>query len=88
MKIMPDKIASSVSYCTSGALVCGGAVAQWIHSIDWNLVAIFSGMLIGMATFFVNWYFSNKRTKAYVEATEAYKQALGRGVVQSPPEAK
>lgn len=88
MKFMPDKIASGVSYCVSGSLVCGGSVAQWIHSIDWNLVAIFSGMLIGLATFFVNWYFSNRRTKAYEAGVKAYEQALSRGVIQSPPEAK
>ena len=40
---------------------------------------------IAIASFLIT---GNERTKAYVEATEAYKQALGRGVEQSPPEAK
>lgn len=80
MKIMPDKIASSVSYCVSGSLVCGGGVAQWLHSIDWNFVAILSGIVIGIATFFTNLHFNRKRTSAYLAALE-------RGVI-TPPEDK
>lgn len=78
MKIMPDKIASGVSYCVSGSLVCGGSVAQWIHSIDWNLVAIISGIVIGVATFLVNLYYKNRQTKAY-------ESALKMGFIQMPP---
>lgn len=29
-KIMPDKIASSLGYCTSGGLICWGSIARWI----------------------------------------------------------
>ncbi len=70
MRIMPDKIASGVSYCASGALVCGGSVAQWLHELDWNMVAIVCGIAIGFATYLTNLYFNMKRTKAYLRALE------------------
>lgn len=78
MKIMPDKIASTLTYCVSGTLVCGGSVSQWLHSLDWNLIAIISGVVIGVATFISNMYFNNKRTRAYLAALE-------RGMI-TPPE--
>ena len=77
VKIMPDKIASAVSYCVSGTLVCGGSVAQWIQSVDWNKVAIISGVVIGAATFLLNaWY---KR-----QILTTYRDAVARGII-SPP---
>ncbi|MFK8258322.1 phage holin [Erwinia sp. AnSW2-5] len=79
MKIMPDKIASGASYCVSGTLVCGGGVSQWMHNLDWNQIAIISGVVIGIATFLVNLYYKNRQTRAY-------EAALNRGYVQSPPQ--
>ena len=77
MKIMPDKIASAVSYCVSGTLVCGGSVSQWIHNLDWNQVAVISGVLIGIATFFVNAWYKRQMLKTY-------RDAVSRGII-SPP---
>ncbi|MEB5972658.1 class II holin family protein [Pantoea dispersa] len=77
MKIMPDKIASAVSYCVSGTLVCGGSVSQWIHDLDWNKIAVISGIVIGIATFFTNVYFQRRQTRAIEKA--AYE---GRTVVR------
>lgn len=81
MKInnMPDKIASAASYCVSGTLVCGGGVAQWINDLDWNKVAVISGILVGIATLLMNaWYKS--------QTLKAYRDSIVRGIPISPPE--
>jgi hypothetical protein len=78
IKIMPDKIATAASYCVSGTLVCGGSVSQWIHNLDWNQVAIGSGVVIGIATFIVNVWYKQQMLKTY-------KSAVERGII-SPPE--
>lgn len=70
MKIMPDKIASAVSYCVSGTLVCGGSVSQWIHDLDWNKIAVISGIVIGIATFITNVYFQRRQTRAIEKAAD------------------
>lgn len=77
MKTMPDKIASAASYCVSGTLVCGGGVSQWIHNLDWNQVAIVSGVVIGIATLIVNVWYKQQMLKTYRDAT-------ARGII-SPP---
>lgn len=61
VRIMPDKIASAVSYCVSGTLVCGGSVSQWVHELDWNKIAVISGIIIGIATYFTNLYYQRRR---------------------------
>lgn len=76
---MPDKIASIAGYCTSGGLICWGGIAKWIHGLDWNLVAVVGGFVIGLLTFFVNFYFKRRQTKAY-------EAALARGFVTPPPQ--
>ncbi|GAB80525.1 class II holin family protein [Shimwellia blattae] len=82
MKIkMPDKIASAVGYCTSGSLICWGGIARWMHDLDWNLVAVVGGFIIGLLTFFVNFYFKRRQTRAY-------EAALERGYVTPPPQEK
>ncbi|MCC3745308.1 class II holin family protein [Rouxiella badensis] len=77
IKSMPDKIASAASYCVSGTLVCGGSVSQWIHDLDWNQVAVISGVVIGIATFIVNIWYKQQMLKTYRDATN-------RGII-SPP---
>ncbi|WP_408641533.1 class II holin family protein [Shimwellia pseudoproteus] len=78
---MPDKIASAVGYCTSGSLICWGSVAKWMHELDWNLVAVVGGFIIGLLTFVVNFYFKRRQTRAY-------EDALARGYVTPPPQDK
>jgi C4-dicarboxylate transporter len=73
---MPDKIASAVSYCVSGTLVCGGSVAQWIHDLDWNKVAVISGIVIAIATFFTNLYFQRRQTIAIEKASDEGKTVV------------
>lgn len=77
VKLMPDKIASATSYCVSGALVCGGSVYQWVQNLDWNTVAVISGIVIGIATFIVNAWYKRQMLKVY-------KGAVERGIL-SPP---
>ncbi len=79
IKSMPDKIASAASYCVSGTLVCGGGVSQWIQDLNWNQIAVVSGVIIGIATFLVNVYYKNRQTKAY-------EAALNRGYLPTPPQ--
>ena len=62
-RTMPDKIASAVGYCTSGGLICWGV----------------GGFVIGLLTFFVNFYFKRRQTRAY-------EKALARGYVTPPPQ--
>lgn len=77
MKIMPDKIASITGYCTSGALFCWGSVFRWLHDLDWNLIAVISGVVIGIATFAVNLYFKRQILKSY-------RDAIARGIIAPP----
>ncbi len=78
---MPDKIASAATYCTSGGLICSGAsgMFEWLHGLDWNLIALLSGIVIGIATYITNLYFKHRQTRAY-------ENALERGCVINPPE--
>lgn len=78
-RLMPDKIASAVGYCSASGLICWGGVARWVHDLDWNLIAVVGGFIIGLLTFFVNFYFKRRQTKAY-------EQALSRGYVTPPPQ--
>ncbi|HBQ3004314.1 TPA: class II holin family protein [Klebsiella pneumoniae] len=80
---MPDKIFTAATYCTSGGLICAGLarVYDWFHSLDWNFIALVSGVVIGVATYFTNLYFKRRQTKAY-------EAALRRGDVTQPPQDK
>ncbi|WP_126527897.1 phage holin [Serratia sp. PAMC26656] len=78
MKIMPEKITTFISYCTSATLVCGGGILQWLHGLDWNQVAVVGGFVIGAITAVMNFYFKNRQTKAYEKALKA-------GYVTPPP---
>lgn len=82
-KIMPDKIFTAATYCTSGGLICTGLarVYDWFHGLDWNFIALVSGVVIGIATYFTNLYFKRRQTKAY-------EDALRRGYVTQPPQDK
>ena len=61
---MPDKIFSAASYCTSGGLICTGLAQtyDWFHGLDWNFIALASGVIIGAATYFTNLYFKRRWT--------------------------
>lgn len=72
-----DKIATAVGYCTSSALIFWGGLVRWLNNLDWNKVAVISGIIIGIATFIVNiWYKQQMLT--------TYRNATSRGII-SPP---
>jgi FlaA1/EpsC-like NDP-sugar epimerase len=62
---MPDKIFSAASYCTSGGLICTGLAQtyDWFHGLDWNFIALASGVVIGVATYLTNLYYKRRWTK-------------------------
>lgn len=81
VKTMPDKIASAATYCTSGGLICGGAsgMFEWFQGLDWNVIALICGIVIGIATYITNFYFKRRQTRAY-------ESALTRGYAITPPQ--
>lgn len=80
VKTMPDKIASAASYGVSGTLVFGGGMAQWLNELNWDHIAIISGIVIGIATFLVNLYYYKRRQN------QAYEAALASGYTTAPPQ--
>ncbi|HIG8794967.1 TPA: phage holin [Raoultella terrigena] len=78
---MPDKIFSAASYCTSGGLICTGLARtfDWFHGLDWNFIALASGVIIGVATYLTNLYYKRRWTKMY-------QQSLDRGYGGQPPQ--
>ena len=88
MRIMADKLATTGTYCVSGALVCGGTVTQWFSNIDWNNVAVASGIVIGVLTYLTNLYYKRVQRKDDIEMKNAYLKALGDNIVQMPPTRK
>ncbi|GAA0467976.1 hypothetical protein GCM10009413_00030 [Tatumella punctata] len=54
-------------------------MAQWINDLDWNKIAVISGIIVGVATLLVNaWYKS--------QTLKAYKDSIARGIPSAPPE--
>lgn len=86
-KIMPEKIITGASYCTSGGLICSGLTGayNWFHGLDWNFIAIVSGVLFGAATYFTSLYFQRRMQKSYDESLESYRTALKAGFITPPP---
>ena len=86
-RIMPDKIFSAATYCTSGGLICTGLARayDWFHGLDWNFIAIVSGVLFGAATYFTSLYFQRRMQKSYDESLESYRAALKAGFITPPP---
>lgn len=87
MKIMPDKIASGLTYCTSGGLVCNGLLSwyDWFYHLDWNFIGLVTGVLLGIATFAVNAYYK-RRDDARRDAdsrNEAEQQRLRTAALES-----
>ncbi|WP_439126924.1 class II holin family protein [Rosenbergiella epipactidis] len=76
---MPDKIASTASYCASGGLICWGSLMDQIHHIDWQTISVVGGLIIGVITFLTNFYYKRRQTRAY-------ESALSRGYVTPPPQ--
>ena len=86
-KIMPEKIITGASYCTSGGLIGSGLTGayNWFHGLDWNFIAIVSGVLFGAATYFTSLYFQRRMQRSYDESLESYRAALKAGFITPPP---
>ncbi|HHL2712903.1 TPA: phage holin [Yersinia enterocolitica] len=84
---MPEKIqlATGVSYLTSGFLIGLGKLGHWITALDWNQIAIVSGVVIGVVTFLANIHFQRQRNKYLERQTKAIEEAaLNGGTVIQP----
>lgn len=83
---MPEKIqlATGGSYLMSGVLLGLGKFGKWIAELDWNQIAIVSGVVIGVATFLANIYFQRQRNKYQERQTKAIEEAArnGRAIIQ------
>lgn len=79
MKMIPEKVASGLSYCTSAGLICAGSFSDWLRHLDWNQIAIVGGFIIGIVTYFTGAYFDWRRTRAYERGVDA-------GIINQPPE--
>ncbi|MGJ8524321.1 hypothetical protein LMG33818_000029 [Halomonadaceae bacterium LMG 33818] len=80
MNVMPGQISTAASYCTSGALACGGFVGTFAHEVstwNWSTITMIGGAVIALATYLTNTYFRRKDSKAY-------RAALARGKITPP----
>jgi len=68
---MQDR-ASLASYAGSLAVTSAGA-------LDWNLICMLGGLILGVLTFGVNWYYKYQNSKAY-------RAALSKGVKLNEPQ--
>jgi membrane associated rhomboid family serine protease len=87
IKTMPEKIITGASYCTSGGLICSGlsGAYDWLHGLDWNFIAIVSGVIFGAATYFTSLYFQRRMQKSYDASLRIYEEALKAGIITPPP---
>lgn len=68
--MLSDKTAAA-SYASSG-------FAMYLGTLDWNLICMVGGLILGILTFGVNWYY--KRLNARV-----YRDAVQKGVILREP---
>lgn len=57
---MGDKT-STTAYLSSG-------LTLWLGAVDWNTVCMVGGLVIGIATFAVNWYYKRENSRVYKES--------------------
>lgn len=54
----------------------------WMGGLNWNMIFMVAGFLMGLATLLINWYYKYKNSKVFVEAS---KEAAKRGHVLNEP---
>lgn len=59
---MGDKT-SATAYLSSG-------LTLWLGAVDWNTVCMIGGLVIGIATFAVNWYYKRENSRIYRESVQ------------------
>lgn len=57
---MQDKTAP-VAYATSGFVM-------YLGTLDWNTITMIGGLILGILTFGVNWYYKQANSRAYQNA--------------------
>lgn len=68
--MLSDKTATT-AYASSGLIV-------YLGTLDWNTICMVGGLILGILTFAVNWYYKR-------ENSQAYREALTRGVKLDEP---
>lgn len=59
---MGDKT-SATAYLSSG-------LTLWLGAVDWNTVCMVGGLVIGICTFAVNWYYKRENSRIYRESVQ------------------
>lgn len=60
--MMSDKTAAS-AYSTSG-------LVMYLGTLDWNTICMIGGLVLGILTFAVNWYYKRENSKVYRDAMQ------------------
>lgn len=60
--MMSDKTAAS-AYSTSG-------LVMYLGTLDWNTICMVGGLVLGILTFAVNWYYKRENSKVYRDAMQ------------------
>lgn len=55
---------------TGAASYSASAVVVWMSAWDWNTIALVGGLVLGIATFAVNWWYKRQNSLAYRRAIE------------------
>lgn len=58
------------------------AFLLWLAQLDWATISFVVGIILGIATFFVNLYYRRKALKIYEEAA---KKAAEKGYIMNEP---
>ena len=66
---------SKVSLGTSTLII-------WMGGLNWNMIFMVTGFLMGLATLLINWYYKHKNSKVFAEAS---KEAAKRGYILNEP---
>lgn len=68
--MLSDKTAST-AYASSGFVV-------YLGTLDWNTICMVGGLVLGVLTFAVNWYYKRENAKVY-------REAITKGVTRDEP---
>ena len=58
--MMSDKTAAS-AYSASG-------LVMYLGTLDWNTICMVGGLVLGILTFGVNWYYKRQNSRVYADA--------------------
>lgn len=71
---MPEK--------TTTASYGSAALILWLAQLDWTTISMAGGLLLGIITCGVNWYYRRQAHKVYMESA---KRAAEKGIVINEP---